>query len=93
LQLLLERATQTYDSGANPLEVTLPTAAARFAAVEVAEAALSAAGDAFGSRGFEPDIGILGFAQMVRVLKSTPISSPVMLNFVAEHHLGLPRSS
>jgi acyl-CoA dehydrogenase len=93
LRLLLDRATETYDSGANPLDVSLPTAAARFAAVEVAEAALGAAGDALGARGFEPDIGLLGFAQMIRVFKSTPVSSPVMLNFVAEHHLGLPRSS
>ena len=93
LRLLVEEAARTYDDGANPLEVSLPTAAARFAAVEVAESALAAAGDALGTRGFEPDVGLLDFAQMVRVFKSTPISTPVMLNFVAEHHLGLPRSS
>ncbi len=93
LRRLLEHATTSYDSGANPFEVSLPTAAARFAAVEVAEAALNAAGTALGSHGFDPEIGLLGFAQMVQVFKSTPVSTPVMLNFVAEHHLGLPRSS
>ncbi len=93
LRRLLDHATATYDSGANPFEVSLPTSAARFAAVEVAEAGLNAAGDALGTRGFEPDIGLLGFAQLVRVFKSIPVSTPVLLNFVAEHHLGLPRSS
>lgn len=93
LRLLIDRATESYDAGANPFEVSLPTAAARFAAVEVAEAALDAAGDALGTRGFESDLGLLGFAQMVRLFKSVPVSTPVLLNFVAEHHLGLPRSA
>jgi len=61
--------------------------------VEVAEAALDAAGDALGTRGFESDVGLLGFAQMLRLFKSVPVSTPVLLNFVAEHHLGLPRSA
>jgi hypothetical protein len=38
-------------------------------------------------------VGLLGFAQMLRLFKSVPVSTPVLLNFVAEHHMGLPRSA
>ena len=71
LRHLLDEAATTYDAGANAFEVSLPTAAARFIAAEVAEAALNAGTDAFGSRGFEEDIGLLGFAQMVRLVQSS----------------------
>ncbi len=93
LRHLLDESTASYDDGANAFEVSLPTAAARFIAAEVADAALNAGSDAFGSRGFEADIGLLGFAQMVRLFRSAPVNTPVLLNFVAEHHLGLPRAS
>ena len=93
LRVLLDEATRHYDAGSDPLTVSLPTAAARFSAVEVAETTLHAVGQTLGTRGLEPDIGLLGFSQMVQLFKAAPVSTPVLLNFVAEHHLGLPRSS
>ena len=35
----------------------------------------------------------LHLAQMLRLFKSVPVSTPVLLNFVAEHRMGLPRSA
>ena len=92
LRLLLERSTELYDSGVDPFRVSLPTAAARFASVELADLALEAGRTALGARGFEPDVGLLDFAQVAQLFKLAPVSNPVLLNFVAEHHLGMPRS-
>jgi acyl-CoA dehydrogenase len=45
-----------------------------------------------GGYGFSEDYGIIYYYESVRLLKTAPVSAEMILNFVAEHDLGLPRS-
>ena len=45
-----------------------------------------------GGSGMDEDTGMLALWRAARVLKITPINNEMILNYIAQHGLGLPRS-
>ncbi len=65
---------------------------AKLLASEAADAAVDAAIQAHGGAGFDADTDIITLWPMVRVLRVAPLNNEMVLNYIAEHMLGLPRS-
>src|SRR5574341_755983 len=64
---------------------------AKYAAAEAALHAVAAALQAHGGNGFATEYGLADLWGMTRVLRTAPVSREMILNYVAEHSLGLPR--
>jgi alkylation response protein AidB-like acyl-CoA dehydrogenase len=45
-----------------------------------------------GGSGFDEDVGVIAYWERTRLMRTAPISKEMILNFVGEHVLGLPRS-
>jgi alkylation response protein AidB-like acyl-CoA dehydrogenase len=65
---------------------------AKYAAAEASLHALDAALQTHGGNGFASEYGLADLWGMTRVLRTAPVSREMILNYVAEHSLGLPRS-
>jgi alkylation response protein AidB-like acyl-CoA dehydrogenase len=65
---------------------------AKYAAAEASLHALDAAIQTHGGNGFTTEYGLADLWGMARVLRTAPVSREMILNFVAEHSLGLPPS-
>jgi alkylation response protein AidB-like acyl-CoA dehydrogenase len=65
---------------------------AKYAAAEAALKAVDAAIQVHGGNGFAAEYGIAGLWWMARLLRTAPVSREMILNYVAEHSLRLPRS-
>jgi alkylation response protein AidB-like acyl-CoA dehydrogenase len=65
---------------------------AKYAAGEAAVAALDAAMQTHGGNGVSTEYGLMPYWGMARLLRIAPVSREMILNFVAQHSLGLPRS-
>jgi acyl-CoA dehydrogenase len=66
--------------------------AAKYLGAELGMKAVDTAIQTLGGRGFDESFGLIPLLEAVRLAKSAPVSSEMILNFVAEHTLGLPRS-
>lgn len=65
---------------------------AKFAASEAAIAAVDAAIQTHGGNGLSVEYGLVPLWGMARLLRIAPVNSEMVLNYVAQHTLGLPRS-
>jgi alkylation response protein AidB-like acyl-CoA dehydrogenase len=65
---------------------------AKYAAAEAAIAAVDAAIQTHGGNGLSTEFGLLPLWGMARLLRIAPVSAEMVLNYVAQHSLGLPRS-
>lgn len=65
---------------------------AKFAAAEAACNAIDASLQCFGGNGFTAEYGIFDLYPLARLLKTIPLNNEMVLNYVAEYVLGLPRS-
>jgi alkylation response protein AidB-like acyl-CoA dehydrogenase len=65
---------------------------AKYAAAEASLAALDAAIQTHGGNGMSRDFGLLPLWDLARLLRIAPVSREMILNYVAQHALGLPRS-
>jgi alkylation response protein AidB-like acyl-CoA dehydrogenase len=65
---------------------------AKYAAAEAALAALDAAIQTHGGNGVSTEFGLLPLWGLARLLRIAPVSREMVLNYVAQHSLGLPRS-
>lgn len=65
---------------------------AKYAAAEAALAAADAAIQAHGGNGLATEYGLLPYWSLARLLRIAPVNREMILNFVAQHTLGLPRS-
>jgi hypothetical protein len=65
---------------------------AKFAATEAAVAAADRALQAHGGNGFTVEYGMTELLLVARTMQTVPVSREMVLNFVAQHALGLPRS-
>ncbi|MDQ0381508.1 acyl-CoA dehydrogenase family protein [Amycolatopsis thermophila] len=65
---------------------------AKYAAAEAAGAAAEAAIQAHGGNGLATEYGLMPYWAISRLLRIAPVSREMVLNFVAQHTLGLPRS-
>ena len=65
---------------------------AKYAAAEAALAATDAAIQTHGGNGIATEYGLLPYWGLARLLRIAPVSREMVLNFVAQQSLGLPRS-
>jgi alkylation response protein AidB-like acyl-CoA dehydrogenase len=89
-RLATTRAAWLYDAG----DPTAGDAAnvAKYAAAEAAIAAVDASVQAHGGNGMSAEYGIGPLIGSVRTTRIAPVSREMILNHVAQHALGLPRS-
>jgi alkylation response protein AidB-like acyl-CoA dehydrogenase len=65
---------------------------AKYAAAEAALAAVDAAIQTHGGNGMSSEYGLIPLWGIARLLRIAPVSREMILNYVAQHTLGLPRS-
>jgi alkylation response protein AidB-like acyl-CoA dehydrogenase len=65
---------------------------AKYAAAEAALAAVDAAVQSHGGNGLATEYGLIPLWGLARLLRIAPVSREMILNYVAQHSLGLPRS-
>ncbi len=64
----------------------------KYAAAEASMHAIDASLQCFGGNGFTKEYGIFDLYPIARLMKTAPLNSEMVLNFIAEHVMGLPRS-
>jgi alkylation response protein AidB-like acyl-CoA dehydrogenase len=65
---------------------------AKYAAAEAAIAAVDQAIQVHGGNGLSDEYGLMPLWGLARLLRIAPVSREMILNYVAQHSLGLPRS-
>jgi alkylation response protein AidB-like acyl-CoA dehydrogenase len=88
-QLLTDRACELYDTGA---EVGELANMAKYLGAAAGLEALDSAVAVHGGNGVTYEYQLATYFWVVRMLNMGPVSKEMILNFVAEHSLGLPRS-
>ena len=86
------RAAWAFDNGADPLEVGSYANMAKFLAADLAVKAVDHAIETHGGLGFTEEVGLISQWSGARLFKPAPVSSEMILNYVAEWDLGLPKS-
>jgi alkylation response protein AidB-like acyl-CoA dehydrogenase len=90
-RLMMQKAASLYDAGA---DVAAGEAAnmAKYAGAEVAVRAADQAVQTLGGSGFAAESGLAALLATTRVMRVAPVSREMVLNFVAQFSLGLPKS-
>jgi alkylation response protein AidB-like acyl-CoA dehydrogenase len=88
-RLMTEKAAWLHDRGAEAAEASNM---AKYAAAEAALGALDAAIQTHGGNGMASEYGLAHLWGLTRLLRIAPVSREMILNHVAQHTLGLPRS-
>jgi alkylation response protein AidB-like acyl-CoA dehydrogenase len=88
-QLVTERACELYDTGADVGELANM---AKYLGAAAGLEALDSAVAVHGGNGVTYEYQLATYFWVVRMLNMGPVSKEMILNFVAEHSLGLPRS-
>jgi len=87
--LMTHRAAALHDAGQPAGEAANM---AKYAAAEAALAAVDAAMQTHGGNGVSAEFGLLPYWGLARLLRIAPVNREMILNYVAQHSLGLPRS-
>lgn len=90
-KLMTQKAAACYDSG-DDLGAGEAANMAKYAAGEVAIRAVDQAVQVHGGNGLASEYGLGALLGAVRVGRIAPVSREMVLNFVAQHSLGLPKS-
>jgi alkylation response protein AidB-like acyl-CoA dehydrogenase len=88
-KLMTQKAAALYDAGAPAGE---PSNMAKYAAAEAAIKCVDQAIQTHGGNGFALEYGLTDLYWGLRLTRTAPVSREMILNYVAEHSLGLPRS-
>jgi alkylation response protein AidB-like acyl-CoA dehydrogenase len=88
-RLMLSKAAWCYDAG---LAAGEASNMAKYAAAEAGLGALDQAIQTFGGNGLASEFGLADLWGTARLLRTAPVSREMILNFVAQHSLGLPKS-
>jgi hypothetical protein len=83
------KAAWLYDSGASAGEAAN---IAKYAAAEAAVAAVDHAIQLHGGNGLSAEFGLVPQWGLARLLRIAPVSREMILNYIAQHSLALPRS-
>ena len=86
---MLQQACQRYDAGEEAGALANTT---KLLASEAAVEAVNAAIQCHGGYGFDRDYDVITFWPLARLLEVAPVNNQMILNFLAEKVLGLPRS-
>jgi acyl-CoA dehydrogenase len=87
--LMTRKAAWAFDNGLPAGEFSN---IAKFAAPEAGIHAVDIAISVFGGNGFTKEYGIYDLYGLVRLLRTAPLNREMVLNYIAEHVMGLPRS-
>lgn len=88
-RLMTEKAAWLFDQG---LDAGEAANMAKLAASEAALAALDQAIQTHGGNGLTTEYGLADLWGVARLFRTAPVSREMILNYVAQHSLGLPRS-
>jgi alkylation response protein AidB-like acyl-CoA dehydrogenase len=91
VRLITQKAAAIYDSG-DDAGAGEAANMAKYAAAEMACAAVDRAIQTFGGNAFTTEYGLAAMAAAMRLARVAPVTREMVLNFVAEHTLGLPKS-
>ncbi len=91
-RLMLQKAAWSYDAGIDPAVTAESANIAKFAAAEASLRALDQAMQTHGGNGLASEFGLADLWGTARLLRTAPVSREMILNFVAQHSLGLPKS-
>ncbi|RMI34333.1 acyl-CoA dehydrogenase family protein [Nocardia stercoris] len=89
--LMQRKAAALYDAG-DEFGAAEAANMAKYAAGEASIKALDQAVQTFGGSGLTADVGLASMLGAARISRIAPVSREMILNFVAQHSLGLPRS-
>ena len=87
--LMIRQAAWQHDHGVPAGE---SSNMAKYAAAEAALGALDAAIQSHGGNGLASEYGLMPYWGLARLLRIAPVNREMILNYVAQHSLGLPRS-
>ena len=87
---MLQKAAALYDAGAPGAGEA--SNMAKYAAAEAAIHCIDQSIQAHGGNGLALEYGLTDMYWGVRTMRIAPVSREMILNYVAEHSLGLPRS-
>jgi alkylation response protein AidB-like acyl-CoA dehydrogenase len=88
-RVMTERASALYDAG---LDAGEASNMAKFAAADAALACLDRAIQTHGGNGLASEVGLADLWGYARLMRIAPVSREMVLNYVAQHSLGLPKS-
>jgi acyl-CoA dehydrogenase len=88
-RLMTYAGCQVYDAGGS---AAAESNVAKLLAAEAAQEALDAAVQAHGGAAFDESSGLVSLWPLVRMGRIGPVSNEMILNHIAEHDLGLPKS-
>jgi alkylation response protein AidB-like acyl-CoA dehydrogenase len=91
-RLMTSKAAWLHDNGDDRVAAGEAANMAKYAAAEAGLHALDAAIQTHGGNGMTTEYGIADLWGMVRLLRIAPVSREMVLNFVAQQSLGLPKS-
>ncbi len=92
VRLMMYRAAWMFDNGYDPLQVGTQSNMAKFLAADMALKAVDAALETHGGNGFSEEYGLVNLWFGARLFKTAPVSREMILNYISEWSLGLPRS-
>jgi len=90
-RLMMQKAAALYDAGED-LAAGEAANMAKYAAGEVAVRATDQAVQSLGGNGMTKEYGVASLVAAARATRIAPVSREMILNFVAQHSLGLPKS-
>ena len=88
-RLMTQKAAWLLDTKGDPGEAANM---AKFAGADAGIRCVDQAMQTHGGNGFASEYGLMDMWGMVRLLRTAPVSREMVLNFVAQHSLGLPKS-
>jgi alkylation response protein AidB-like acyl-CoA dehydrogenase len=91
-RLMTDKAAWLCDFAGDTPEAGEAANMAKYAAAEATLGALDQAIQTHGGNGMSSEYGLADLWGMARLLRIAPVSREMILNFVAQHSLGLPRS-
>ena len=91
-RLMTAKAAWMHDHASDRVAAGEAANMAKYAAAEAGLHALDAAIQAHGGNGMASEYGLADLWGMVRLLRIAPVSREMVLNFVAQQSLGLPKS-
>ncbi|MBE3596340.1 MAG: acyl-CoA/acyl-ACP dehydrogenase [Hydrogenibacillus sp.] len=91
-RMLTYQAAEAFDRGRARSEVGLFANMAKYLASETAFEAIDRAIQTHGGNGFSKEYHLIRMMAPARLMKTAPINNEMVLNYIAERALGLPRS-
>jgi alkylation response protein AidB-like acyl-CoA dehydrogenase len=88
-RLMTRHAAAGYDTGVDAGEASNM---AKFLAADAATRCVDQAIEVHGGSGFTREVALANMYEFVRLFKTVPITREMILNYIAQHSLGLPKS-